>query len=116
MQLIPPDRTVLQGFMGEAAAAFILIAIVCFTALDPKGDPKKIPLVMGITVPLLVYTVGPVSSMCINPARALGPAVASGVWDHHWIWWTAPFVGAFLACVPYRALLDAEAQESTSEP
>lgn len=111
--MVPPDHTVLQAFVGETAASFILIAIVLFWALDPKGDPKRIPLIMGITVPLLIFTVGPVSSMCINPARAIGPAFASGAWANHWIWWTAPFLGGFLACVPYRYMLDAEAQETS---
>jgi glycerol uptake facilitator-like aquaporin len=112
MQAIPDGHSVLQGCIGEFAAAFILIFLVCSTALDKKGNPQRIPLVMAITVPMLLYTVGPVSSMCINPARALGPAVASGFWQHHWVWWTAPILGALTAVLPYKYMSDWENRTS----
>jgi glycerol uptake facilitator-like aquaporin len=108
LQMIPGNHSVLQGFLGEFAAAFVLIFLVCATALDKKGKPERIPLIMAITVPLLLYTVGPVSSMCINPARALGPAVAANFWQHHWIWWTGPFLGGLAAAIPYKYLSDHE--------
>ena len=114
VQAIPDNHTVLQGFMAEFAAAFVLIFLVCATALDKKGHPDRIPLVMALTIPLLLYTVAPVSSMCINPARAFGPAVAANFWTDHWVWWTAPFLGAFAAVVPYKYLSDREASESKS--
>jgi glycerol uptake facilitator-like aquaporin len=101
----------MQAFVGEACAAFILMFIVCTVALDKKGDPSKIPLVMALVIPLLIYLVGPVSSMCINPARAIGPAIASGFWEHHWLWWTAPFVGGFAAVVPYKYLSSLDDQQ-----
>ena len=104
LQAVPSDHTVAQAFGGEVCAAFILMFIVSTVALDKKGDPSKIPLVMALVIPILIYLVGPVSSMCINPARAIGPAVASGMWDNHWLWWTAPFVGGFAAVVPYKFL------------
>lgn len=143
--------------MGEACAAFVLMFIVCTVALDKKGDPSKIPLVMvrcslrpasisfvgkparqrrlsdrcvgstvtcapprnkpstvlqALVIPVLIFLVGPVSSMCINPARAFGPALASGFWEHHWLWWTAPFVGGFAAVVPYKLLSDLEEKDA----
>lgn len=104
MQAVPADHTVWQAFAGEFASAFILIFIVCTVALDRKGDPSRIPIVMAITVPLLIYIVAPVSSMCINPARAFGPALASGFWQAHWIWCTAPVLGGLAAAVPYKLL------------
>lgn len=34
----------------------------------------------------------------LNPARALGPAVVIGSFNHyHWIYWLGPYLGATLA-------------------
>ncbi len=59
---------------------------------------------MGLIVPLLMWLEGSVSSMCINPARAFGPALVTGVWDNHWIFWTAPFLGGVPAGLIYSKL------------
>jgi aquaporin-8 len=95
--------------MGEAVAAFILMFAVCLYGLDIKAEGgKKIPIVMAIVIPLLIYIVGPVSSMCINPARAFGPALVSGYWENHWLWWTAPFAGGLAAILPYKLFTSLE--------
>jgi glycerol uptake facilitator-like aquaporin len=112
--MVPPDHSVLQAFAGEFFAAFILIFLVCTVGLDKKGDPTRIPLVVAITVPLLIYMVGPVSSMCINPARAIGPALANGYWQDHWLWWVAPSLGALAAIVPYKWVSDLAESPRTS--
>ena len=33
----------------------------------------------------------------MNPARSFGPALASGVWTAHGLYWLAPLLGAALA-------------------
>jgi aquaporin related protein len=39
----------------------------------------------------------------LNPARSLGPAVASTKFPHyHWIYWVGPFLGALVASGYYR--------------
>lgn len=100
VQAVPADHTVAQAFMGEMFAAFVLMFVICLFGLDPKSpraDGEKIPLVVSITIPFLIYIVGPVSSMCINPARAFGPALVSGFWENHWVCHHA-FALRFLLC------------------
>lgn len=104
VQAVPEGRTVLQAFTGEAFASAFFLFILFGTLVDPRGWKRAGPWAVPLAILLLMWLVGPISSMCINPARALGPAVVSGFWDNHWIWWTAPFIGGASASVTYQKL------------
>jgi glycerol uptake facilitator-like aquaporin len=41
----------------------------------------------------------------MNPARAFGPAVVSGVWVGHVAYWIGPILGAVIAAVLWDRLL-----------
>jgi hypothetical protein len=47
----------------------------------------------------------------MNPARSLGPALASGVPQGQIVYWTGPIVGAMLAAVIYDTLFLRRAPE-----
>lgn len=40
----------------------------------------------------------------MNPARSLGPAVAAGLWEGHWLYWVAPITGMIAAGWTYNHL------------
>lgn len=107
---VPASRSVAQAFLGELVAAAVFIYVLFATIVSPSGWGKLGPLSLGLTVPLLMWTVGPVSSLCINPARALGPAVVTGVWKHHWIYWLAPIIGGGIAAKVYATLFQRTAE------
>ncbi|KAK9901069.1 hypothetical protein WJX75_001140 [Coccomyxa subellipsoidea] len=108
LNTVPTDHTVLQAFMGEVYASFLFISVLYGTVVDKRGWGKLGPVAVGLIVPLLMWLEGPVSSMCINPARAFGPALITWSWRHHWIFWTAPFLGGIPAGVIYSRLFAAE--------
>ncbi|CAL8464331.1 g3866 [Coccomyxa elongata] len=109
LNAVPADHTVLQAFMGELYAAFIFISVLFGTVVDKRGWGRLGPIAVGLIAPLLMWIEGSVSSMCINPARAFGPAFVTGVWDNHWVFWTAPFLGGIPAGLIYSKLFTAEA-------
>ncbi|KAK9796998.1 hypothetical protein WJX73_000334 [Symbiochloris irregularis] len=104
VQSVPDGHTVAQAFVGEFAAAYFFLFILFGTLVDKRGWGKLGPFSVPLAIMLLIWLVGPISSMCINPARALGPAVVTGFWENHWIWWTAPLLGGAAASVTYARL------------
>ncbi|PIA30856.1 hypothetical protein AQUCO_05400151v1 [Aquilegia coerulea] len=52
--------------------------------------------VVGVAIALTILVTGPVSGGSLNPARSLGPAVVSGMYDDIWLYIVAPTVGAVL--------------------
>ena len=53
--------------------------VLAVTLVSCRGwGPKLGPLAVPVAILLLMWLVGPISSMCINPARAFGPAVVTG--------------------------------------
>ncbi|MGQ9866304.1 MAG: aquaporin [Pseudanabaenaceae cyanobacterium] len=72
-------------------------------------------MVIGLTVGVAACAMGPIIGTSMNPARSLAPALASGLWQHHWVYWLASILGAQLVLVVYRYLgqgLDFPAQLS----
>ncbi len=42
----------------------------------------------------------------MNPARALGPALAGNAWGDHWIYWAGPLAGAAMAAFVYEGFYE----------
>jgi MIP family channel proteins len=102
-QVISLDISSAQAFFAELIATFFLVFAVWGTAVDPKA-PRVGGFAIGLTLAADTLAIGPLTGASMNPARSLGPAVASGVFEGQVIFWTAPLVGAVLAAVLYEVL------------
>ena len=93
---------VAQGILVELVLTCFLVLAVFGTAVDPKGSWGAIAG-FGIGTALLfgILVGGPLTGAALNPARAFGPALASGFWDHHVVYWIGPLLGGILAAVLY---------------
>ena len=92
------------GFLVELVLTFTLMFVVLMTAVDKRGPAHLAPLAIGLTVFAIHLIAVPLTGASVNPARTFGPAWASGNWDHHWIYWVAPLLGAGLAALVYKSL------------
>jgi MIP family channel proteins len=98
------DVSVGHGILVEAVLTFFLVFVVYGTAIDSRG-PKIGGLAIGFTVALDILFGGPLTGAAMNPARTFGPALASGHWSHHLVYWVGPLLGALVAGVIYGRFL-----------
>lgn len=88
-------------FAAEVFITFILMLGILLVS-NLRRIAHLTPAVAGAIVMTEVWLEAHVSGTSLNAARSLGPAVFSGIWEHHWIYWTAPILGAQLAALAYR--------------
>jgi aquaporin Z len=87
--------------------------MVIMGATDTKRVPSSFaPIAIGLTLTLIHLVSIPVTNTSVNPARSTGVALYAGGWALRqlWLFWVAPLVGAALAGLVYRGLLEAETE------
>lgn len=102
-----------SGVVTEAVATFFLVLVVFGTAVDARAPKSVYPLAIGLTVALDIMAIGPLTGGAMNPARTFGPAVASGTWANHLVYWAGPLLGAACAAMLYQLVL---ADKTPAEP
>lgn len=80
----------------------ILLFVITAVATDTRTARAGAAVAIGGTIALASLVGGPISGASMNPARSLGPALASGTWSSLWIYLTAPFLGAVLGALAYQ--------------
>jgi MIP family channel proteins len=94
----------LQAFMLETVLTFILMFVIFGSGLDRRAPIGFAGIAIGLTVMVEAAVMGPITGASMNPARSLAPALVAGLWQHHWVYWVAPILGAQLAGWVYRWL------------
>jgi MIP family channel proteins len=85
-----------QALLLEAICTFFLVWSV-FSTMDKKFPAAMNGLVVGLTLTMSILVIGVLTGGALNPARAFGPALVSGFWENHLIYWAGPLLGALLA-------------------
>ena len=101
---VPLEENWLQSLILEGILTFILMLVILGSGLDRRAPLGFAGIAISLTVALEAAFMGPITGASMNPARSLGPALVSGVWEAHWIYWIAPIVGAQLSVIVYRVL------------
>nr|WP_290224786.1 MIP/aquaporin family protein [Trichocoleus desertorum] len=101
---LPLNGNWLQSLVLETILTFILMFVILGSGLDRRAPIGFAGVAIGLTVGLEAAFMGPITGASMNPARSLGPALVSGLWQHHWLYWVAPILGAQLAVLIYRQL------------
>src|SRR5207244_5389961 len=89
--------------MIEALLGFFLVTVVLGTAVAGRAGSLA-PLAIGMTLTFNILMGGALTGAPFNPARALGPMVATGNFSDAWLYLTAPIVGAIVAAILHTGL------------
>lgn len=92
------------GIVIETVLTFFLVFVVYGSAVDSRA-PRIGGLAIGLTVALDILFGGPLTGAAMNPARTFGPALASGHWTNHAVYWIGPLLGGGLAGLIYGRFL-----------
>ena len=91
------NHSAISGLAVEIILTFFLVTVIFMTAVHKKAPAGMYGLAIGGMI-FLIHLVGvPLTGASVNPARTFGPALISGYWDYHWIYWAGPIIGAIIA-------------------
>jgi MIP family channel proteins len=96
--------SVMNGIALEAVMTFFLVFVVFGTVID-KRAPKVAGFAIGLTVLLDVLVGGSFTGAAMNPARAIGPMIASGFFANWYVYIIGPVIGAVVAGLLYEYLV-----------
>ncbi|MBI4338903.1 MAG: MIP family channel protein [Chloroflexi bacterium] len=92
------------GLVIETILTFVLVFVVFATAIDTRGPGNLAPFAIGTAVLVIHLIAVPLTGASVNPARSFGPALVSGQWANHWVYWAGPLVGGSVAGIVYQTV------------
>jgi MIP family channel proteins len=93
------------GMVLEAILTFFLVNAVLNAAVSGKAGGHA-GLAIAATLVFCILMGGPLTGASLNPARSIGPAVATGNMADLWVYLVGPLVGAIIAGLLYRGALE----------
>jgi aquaporin Z len=105
----PGKYTLLSALVTELVMTFMFLIII-LGATHKRAPVGFAGMTIGLALTLIHLISIPVTNTSVNPARSTGPAIIVGGWalQQLWLFWIAPIVGAALAGLTYRNVLEAE--------
>lgn len=93
-----------QSLGLELITSYILMFVVSGVATDTRAIGELAGLAVGAAVGLDAIFAGPISGASMNPARSIGPAVASNNYTSIWVYIVGPIVGCLLGALSYNLI------------
>ncbi|KAL0912523.1 hypothetical protein M5K25_018501 [Dendrobium thyrsiflorum] len=114
-----PSGTSLQAFIMEVVVTFCMMFVASAVATDTRAVGELAGLAVGSSVCITSILAGPVSGGSMNPARTLGPALASKRFNSLWVYFLGPVIGTLSGALSYNFIrldrsLKSESQRMSS--
>ena len=97
-----PSVSSVTALAYEIVLTAFLMFVITAVATDTRAVGAAAAIAIGGTVGLDALLGGPITGASMNPARSLGPALASGTWGQLWIYLLGPLIGAAIGVFGYR--------------
>lgn len=103
---LPHPRINEYQALGIEIGLTVMLMFLCCGLWDPVNKDKldSAAVKFGLGVGGLAIVGGPLTGCSMNPARSLGPALWSGMWVSHWVYWVGPIVGSIMATTFYKIM------------
>ncbi|XP_062196771.1 aquaporin NIP3-2-like [Phragmites australis] len=99
-----PNIGTVEAFFLEFITTFVLLFIITALATDPHAVKELIAVAVGATIMMNALVAGPSTGASMNPARTIGPAIATGRYTQIWIYMVATPLGAIAGTGAYVAI------------
>lgn len=99
-----PAESWIQSFAMEFVLTFMLMFVIMGVAHDDRAEGWMAGVAIGATITLEAIFGGPISGASMNPARSFAPALVSGNFQSHWIYWAAPILGSITGAQVYQLI------------
>ena len=111
---LAPEIAIGKGILIEAVCTFFLVFAVFGTAVDERGPfAQTAGLTIGLVIAFDIMAFAPYTGAAMNPARWLGPALATNDWSNWYVWIVGPIAGGIIAGVLYWAAFLKDAEPAT---
>ncbi len=88
------------GYRGASLLEAVTTMLLAMAVYSPSssgqnGRAASIfgAIAAGAVAAAATLVIGPLTGAALNPARAFGPALATGFWHQHYIYWAGPLAG-----------------------
>lgn len=99
-----PGGGEMQSLLLEIFLTWFLMLTILSVSCGAKEKGITAGLAIGGVICLEAMFAGPICGASMNPARSLAPAVVAGHFEHLWIYFAGPLLGA-IAAVPTAWIL-----------
>ncbi|KAI8533961.1 hypothetical protein RHMOL_Rhmol10G0051400 [Rhododendron molle] len=97
-----PSGSQIQSLIMEIVVTFSMMFIASAVTIDTKARGELGGVAVGSAVCITSILAGPVSGGSMNPARTIGPPIASNYYNGLWVYFVGPVTGTLLGPWSYR--------------